>query len=289
MEKIWCGARGKTMKGATTVFAQDGSSNAVVYTRADILRSEEALEVRKFVDYWKSVNGGVDETLVFDCRFTTYKVLGDLHRDNVKFVTLRKRSASLVQRISDLPESKWRKVHLPIPKRKYKNVSVYEEKVKLKGCTRSFRQIVVKDHGRSTPTFILTNNGELSLTEVLEVYARRWRVENKLGEMVAFFNLNALSSPIMVRIHFDVLWTVIADTLYHVFARDLRRFEKCLAPTLFRKFIDMPGRVAYDGESFSVKIRKRAHTPVLKNVEKLKNPISVPWLDDKTLQIIWTQ
>ncbi|MCP4753868.1 MAG: transposase, partial [Proteobacteria bacterium] len=25
MEKIWCGARGKTMKGATTVFAQDGS------------------------------------------------------------------------------------------------------------------------------------------------------------------------------------------------------------------------------------------------------------------------
>lgn len=289
MEKIWCGARGKTMKGANTVFAQDSSNNAIIYTRADIFRSEEALEVKKFVAYWKSINGRVDETLVFDCKFTSYQVLDDLHHDKVKFVTLRKRNSSLVQRILELPQDKWQKVHLSVPKRKYKNVSVYEEKVKLKGCSHFFRQIVVKDHGRAKPTFIVTNNKALSLKEVLEVYAKRWRVENKLGEMVSFFNLNALSSPIMVRIHFDILWTVIADTLYHVFAQDLRRFEKALAPTLFRKFIDMPGKVVYDGKNFAVKIRKRAHTPVLKDVEKLQGPVSIPWLDNKSLEIIWTQ
>ncbi len=289
MEKIWCGARGKTMKGATTVFAQDSSSNAVVYTRADILRSEEALEVKKFVDYWKDINGSVDETLVFDCKFTAYKVLDDLAGDKIKFVTLRKRSAALVQKTLDLPNDKWEKVHLSVPKRKHKNVSVCEEKIKLNGCKRTFRQIAVKDHGRNKPTFILTNNMDLSVIEVLEVYARRWRVENKLGEMVAFFNLNALSSPIMIRIHFDILWTLIADTLYRLFARDLRRFERELAPTLFRKFIDMPGKVVYDGNSFLVKIRKRAHTPILKEVEKLNKPISVPWLDNKSLRIIWTQ
>ena len=49
MEKLWCGARGKTMKGANTVFAQDTQSNAILYTRADILRNEEANEVKKFV------------------------------------------------------------------------------------------------------------------------------------------------------------------------------------------------------------------------------------------------
>ena len=74
----------------------------------------------------------------------------------------------------------------------------------------------------------------------MEVYAKRWIIENKLAEMVTFFNLNALSSPIMVRVHFDIFWTIIADTLYHLFAQDLRRFEKDLAPTIFRKFIDMP-------------------------------------------------
>ena len=85
----------------------------------------------------------------------------------------------------------------------------------------------------------------------------------QLAELVAFFNLNALSSPIMIRIHFDILWSLIADTLYHRFATDLRRFEKNIAPTIFRKFIDMPGRVVHDGNTFKIKIRKRAHTSVL--------------------------
>ncbi len=94
----------------------------------------------------------------------------------------------------------------------------------------------------------------------------------------------------MIRIHFDVIWTIIADTLYHRFAQDLRRFEKVLAPQLFRKFIDMPGRVIYDADEgkFQIKIRKRSHTPILKEVEKLQQPISVPWLDGRTIEIIWT-
>jgi len=288
MEQVWCGAKGKTMKGANTVFVQDSKSNVVLYTRADILRSEEASEVKKFVTYWKSIKGNIDETLVFDCKFTTYKILNDLDLDNVKFITLRKRHASLVKKTLDLPDKEWEKVYVPIPKRKYKRVSVNESEVNLKGCERTFRQIAVKDHGRINPTFILTNNRELPLKDVLVVYAKRWRVENKLSELVAFFNLNALSSPIMIRIHFDVLWTVIADTLYRRFAQDLRRFENVLAPQLFRKFIDMSGKVVYDGNKFHIKIRKRAHTPILKEVEKLQRPIHVPWLDGKAVEIIWT-
>lgn len=109
--------------------------------------------------------------------------------------------------------------------------------------------------------------------------SKRWRVENKRAELIGFFNLNALSSPLMIRIHFDILWTVIADTLYPRFAQDLRRFEQVLAPQLFRKFIDMPGRVIYDGNPFQIKIRKRAPTPVLKGVENITkpNPCSMAW------------
>ena len=79
-----------------------------------------------------------------------------------------------------------------------------------------------------------------------------------------------------------------ADTLYHRFAQDLRRFEANLAPTIFRKFINMPGRVVYDGNKFEVRIRKRAHTPVLREVEKLQKSFQVPWLSGKTVEIIWT-
>jgi len=288
MEKVWCGARGKTMKGANTVFVQDSQSNAILYTRADILRNEEAGEVKKFVSYWKNINGRVNETLVFDCKFTAYRILDELEDDKIKFITLRKRYAKLINDTLDLPANEWKKIHVPIPKRKYKHVSVYESEVTLKNCSNTFRQITVKDHGRNKPTFIITNNKDLPMKDILEVYARRWRIENKLAELVAFFNLNALSSPIMIRIHFDILWTLIADTLYHRLAQDLRRFETNIAPTIFRKFIDMPGRVVYDGNKFAIKIRKRAHSPVLKEVEKLQKPFKVPWLSDKTVEIVWT-
>ena len=287
MEKIWCGARGKTMKGANTVFVQDSQSNAILYTRADILRNEEADEVKKFVTFWKNINGKVNETLVFDCKFTAYRILDELKEDKIKFITLRRRYARLIKETLEIPAKEWDKVYLSIPKRKYKHVSVHESEVKLKNCSNTFRQIAVKDHGRSNPTFIITNNNELSMKEILEVYAKRWHVENKLGELVAFFNLNALSSPIMIRIHFDIVWTIIADTLYHRFAQDLRRFESNLAPTIFRKFSDMPGRVVYDGNKFVIKIRKRAHTPILKEVEKLQKPFQIPWLSGKTVEIVW--
>jgi hypothetical protein len=92
----------------------------------------------------------------------------------------------------------------------------------------------------------------------------------------------------MIRIHFDVLWTVIADTFYHRFAQDLRRFEKHLAPSIFKKFVNMPGKVVYDGDTFYIKIRKRAYTPILKSVEKLIKPFHVPWLENKTVEIVWT-
>ena len=293
MEQVGCGARGKAMKGANTVLAQDSQSNVILYTRADILRREEAEEVKKFVTYWrklhgKSETGEIEETLVFDCKFTTYPVLGELDGQGVKFITLRKRCASLLQHTASLPKEAWSQVYLPIPKRKYKRLWVNEQQVHLKKCPRRFRQLTIKGHGRLHPTFVLTNNDQLPIKHVLDVYVKRWHVENKLAELVAFFNLNALSSPLMIRIHFDMVWTVIADTLYHRFAQDLRRFEKHQAPQIFRNFIDMPGRVVYDGNRFMIKIRTRAHTPILREVEKLQTSFRIPWLENTPMEIIWT-
>ena len=290
MEKAWCGVRGKSLKGANTLLAQDGTSNLIVYTKADILRKNETQEVKKFVEYWKSIKGDVDETLVFDCKLTKYKVLGELDDmdPKVKFITLRKRNAELLNETSQIPDSDWQKVRLPIPKRKHQNFLVYENQVQLTGCSKPFRQIIIKDHGREKPTFVITNNTDIKLLEILEVYAKRWHIENKISELVAFFNLNALSSPIMVRIQFDIFWTVIADTLYHLFAQDLPRFEKCRAKTIFKKFINFPGSMEFDGKEFIIKIRKRAHTPILLGVEKLTKPFKIPWLNNMPMRIEWT-
>lgn len=288
MERVWCGSRGKSMKGVNTFFAQDSETDALLYTRADIKRSESSEEIKNFVDYWLDLKGVVDQTLVFDSKLTRYDILYELDGQDVKFITLRRRSKKLIEDVLKIPEHEWQKVHLPIPKRKYKHVKVHESKVALIEDQQEFRQLIVKDHGRAEPSFIITNNERMKLMDVLVAYAKRWHIENKLSELVNFFCLNALSSPIMIRIHFDLLWTVIADTLYHLFARDLRRFENAQAQMIFKRFVDMPGQVHYDGERFNVKIRKRATTPILLGVKKLNQNIEVPWLDNRPLRIIWT-
>jgi len=288
MEKIWCGAKNKTMKGANTIFASDSQNNTILYTRGDILRKEESSEIKNFVSYWKSINHEVTETLVFDCKFTKYEILDELASDGIKFITLRKRSKSLLDKILRIPDNEWVKVNLKIKKRKHKNISVHENTVRLKNCKNNFRQIIIKDHGRLNPTVIITTDENLSLEKIIEVYAKRWHIENKLSELVSFFNLNALSSPLMIRIHFDILWTMIADTFYRRLSKDLRRYELLTSKTIFRKFINIPGQIEYNGEQFILKIRKRAYTPIIKGIEKLSNPFEIPWLENKKFKIIWT-
>jgi transposase len=288
MEKVWCGARGKALKGANTFIAQDGGSNSIIYSSADIKRSEASSEIKNFVDYWIDIKGIINETLVFDSMLTDYRTLYDLDDDNIKFITLRRRSKKLIDEALAIPDSQWENVHLPIPKRKYKDVKVHHSNVSVIKGKETFRQLIVRDHGRIEPTFVISNNVDFSLQDILMVYAQRWHIENKLAELVKFFSLNSLSSPIMTRIHFDVLWTIIADTLYHIFARELRRFETMSAPKMFRNFIDMPGIVQFDGKNFIIKIRKRASTPVLLGVKKLNQDIPVPWLDNRLVKIQWT-
>lgn len=208
--------------------------------------------------------------------------------DNIKFITLRKRNEKLLKDTYNLSKEKWQKIKLPIPKRKHQSFLVHENEAILTGISKPLRQIILKDHGRQQPTYIVTNNTELKLTEVVLVYAKRWNIENKLSELVTFFNLNALSSPLMIRIHFDILWTLVADTLYSRFAQDLPRFEKKKAQTIFRRFVNMPGQIEYNENRFKIKIRKRAYTPILMGVSKLNNSFEVPWLDNQKIEIIWT-
>ena len=287
-KRFGAGPGASHLREPTLFLLRTVESDALIYTRADIKRAESSEEIKKFIDYWGAIKGIVKETLVFDSKLTRYNILYEIDEDDIKFITLRTRSKSLIEETMKIPEKDWQKVYLPIPKRKYKHVKVHESTVALVEGQKAFRQLIVKDHGRAEPTFIVSNNETMKSAELLTIYAKRWHIENKLSDIVHFFNANALASPIMIRIHFDLLWTIIADTLYLLLAKDLRRFENCSPQKLFKQFIDMPGQIDYDGNIFTVRIRKRATTPILLGIEKLNREILVPWLDHKPLRIIWT-
>jgi len=82
------------------------------------------------------------------------------------------------------------------------------------------------------------------------------------------------------------LWTMVADTLYRRFTRDLRRFEHHQAPTIFKRLINMPGQIFYKDGLFQLKIRKRACTPIIMGVQKLAQPFRIPWLNNCPFEIV---
>ena len=261
LDSHWAGARGKVMKGALTLFAQDAQTKLLLYTQADIQRAETDDQILAFMD----------------------ANLSKLNEAGIKFITLRRRGSRLVERVKDIKQ--WKRIHIPHGKRKYPNPLVHETTVHLRGYEGLLRQVIMKNNGREAPTFLISNDTDLAVELLVGNYARRWRVENSIAEAVSFFNLNALSSPILLKVHFDVLMTMVADTLYTMLARKLRGFEDCDAHKLFRHFVKGKGSIEVQNGNVAVVFPRRAHNPILRSVPWKDLPSSLPASGDTTLTL----
>ena len=281
LETHWAGAKGKALKGALTLFAQDASSKLVLYTEADLKRNEADDAVLDFVAFYRKMRHALPGTLVFDSRFTTYENLAELDRLHCRFITLRRRGAQLIEQANALTD--WKRIHVPHAQRKYPNPLVHESYETLKNYPKSIRQVIIKGNGREQPTFLISNDRARPVELLVGDYSRRWRVENGIAEAVKFFHLNALSSPILTKVHFDVLLTVVADTLYYLLAQKLRGFEDCDAPRIFRHFIQGKATVQLTDAQLLLTFPRRAHNPILRNVPWHRFPNTLPWLQDRKL------
>lgn len=281
--KHWAGARNKTMKGALTLFSQDAASKLILYTAADIQRQEADDQVLRFLSFWKKIQRGIRPTFIFDSKFTTYKQLSHLNEQGVRFITLRRRGKNMLEALDELDP--WKRIHVPHAKRKYPNPRVHESTVSLPDYEEELRQVVVRDNGHEKPAFLISNDFDTPVELLVGNYARRWRVENVISEAVKFFNLNALSSSILVKVHFDVVTTMIADTLYSMLAEKLRGFERCDAPKIFRSFVKGPASIHLDGNRIAIEFARKAHNPILRDVPWERFPRSLSWLHGAELEL----
>ena len=283
LQKHWAGARNKKMKGALTLVAQDAGSKLILYTAADIKRDESDDQILAFLSFWKSIRRGIKATFVFDSKFTTYAKLSQLNAQGIKFITLRRRGKKLIDQINNL--GPWKRINIPHAKRKYPNPLVHESFIELRDYEGELRQVIVRGNGHEKPAFLISNDFEAPLELLVGNYSRRWRVENVISEAVKFFNLNALSSPILVKVHFDVIMTMIADTLYNMLAQNLRGFQDCDAPKIYRHFIKGKANITVNNAEITVTYPRRAHNPILRAVAWHRLPKSISWLDSANLNL----
>lgn len=285
LEKNYVPRRSQRVKSVLTVFAQEHASTSLVYADANLLKRDQADQVVKFVEYWERVSGRRPRELVFDSKGTTHEGLAKLENLKVKFLTLRERRPKEIARVQAVPTSRWTRVTLEAPDRAYRHPRILDERVRVSGYPKRIRQVTAVDLGRPDPTFLLTNDMKSAPATLLLRYAKRAILENSIGEQVAFFHVDALSSDVRLKVDLDVTLSVIASNCYHWLARRLKGFESRTAATLWRTFLDRPGSIRIEKDAVVLRVRRFARAPTLIESQILDDPTPIPWLGGRRLKL----
>jgi transposase len=281
LEEHYVPSRSQRTRSVLSFFAQDAQHATLCYANADLSKADQAHEIIRFCEFWQRSSGQQPRLLVFDSTLTTHAELAELDDRGIGFITLRRRGGTLMDQVAKLPPEAWSAVRLERPG-KHRNVSVAEMTATI--AKREFRQLAVKGLGRDQPTLLLTNQRKRTAKQLIERYAKRWAIENKLAAQIRAFHLNALASQVPLAVDLDTTLSVLCDSIYRKLALRLQNGYQTITPdTIFRHFIEGPGELQFTPNGINVALRARAHTPILLDAKYDKLTVKIPWWDDRQL------
>lgn len=285
LEKNYVPRRSQSLPSVLCAFAQEHGSRTLVYAHANLVKDEKRDEVVAFAEYWKKVTGAWPKELVFDAQATTHQGLAKLDKLGITFLTLRERKPKEVARLGGVRASRWERVKLNAPDRKWRTPLTLDERVRIQDYPKRIRQVAYKDLGRDEPTLLLTNDHRRGPAKLFERYAQRTPIENSIGEQVGFFHVDALSSDVRLKVELDVVLSVVASNAYHWLAHRLKGYEAATAATLWRVFLDRPGHVRLTEKEAVLRVRRFSKAPVLLESSVWDDDTRVPWLGNRRVRL----
>jgi transposase len=288
MEKHYVSKRSRRQKGILAFLAQDAEKRVFCYANGQLRKDEQDEEVLRFVEFWRERTGKLPEELIFDSKLTTYGHLNRLNRMGITFITLRRRSAKMLQKIYQEPVSAWRRIDLQGVSRIYKTPRILDRQIQLRDYQGSLREIIIDDLGHEEPTFLITNELRRTPIKLIERYAQRMIIENRIADGIDFFHMDALSSVVAMKVNCDLQLTLMASSLYRLLGTEIGQgYQMATSRHLFRDFIEATAQVQILEKEIVVQFQKRAHNPLLLAVGFDKKNLLVPWLGGKRLQLLF--
>jgi len=283
LEKHYVPKRSQRARSVLTFFAQDSGTHNLVYANADISKATQAKEVIAFCDHWKALSGHDPHMVVMDQKVTNQAVLGELDARGVRFLTLRMRSAALIRHINSLTPGDFKTVTLDRPG-PYNRPKVHEDPaVRLSAYPNTVRQLIVTGLGREAPTVIITNERQAGTKALIEQYARRMTIEQRLAEIIRAFCADALSSTVNLNVDLDVMLAVLAQALLAALRVRLPGYLHATPDTIQRRFLETPGEIITTDDTITVHLERRAYSPVLRQAS-LPTETIVPWWGGRVLR-----
>jgi hypothetical protein len=205
--------------------SEDASTHTLVYANADLSKASQNREVIAFADHWKTVTGHDPALLIFDSKLTTQAQLAELDDRKIGFITLRARHPSLTRTLAALaalPATAWTAMTLGRAGNKTRRVRVHDDPATaLSAYPRPIRQLAVTGLGHDQPTLLITNRPGLPGRHVIQSYARRMNIEQRLAEAIQPFSLDALAGAVPLNVDLDVVLSVLAHTVCAALRRRL--------------------------------------------------------------------
>jgi hypothetical protein len=288
MEKHYLSKRSRQQKGILAFLAQDARMRVFCYANGQLRKDEQHEEVLRFVEFWKERTGKLPEELIFDSKLTTYGHLHQLNQMGIAFITLRRRSAKMLQEIAKEPVSAWRRIELQAVSRIYKTPRILDRRIQLATYQGPLREVVIDDLGHEEPTFLITNQLHRTPVKLIERYAQRMIIENRIADGIDFFHMDALSSVVAMKVNCDLQLTLMASSLYRLLATEIGQgYQTATSRHLFRDFVEATAQIHILEKEIVVQFQKRAHNPLLLAEGFDKKNVPIPWLGGKRLRLLF--
>jgi hypothetical protein len=288
IQKHYVSKRSRRQKGILAFLAQDAEKRVFCYANGQLRKDEQDEEVLRFVEFWKERTGKLPEELIFDSRLTTYGHLNRLNQMGIGFITLRRRSAKMLRKIYQEPVSAWRRIELQGVSRIYKTPRILDRQIPLRDYQGPLREIIIEDLGHEEPTLLITNQLRRTPAKLIERYAQRMIIENRIADGIDFFHMDALSSVVAMKVNCDLQLTLMASSLYRLLGTEIGQgYQTAISRHLFRDFIEATAQVHILEKEIVVQFQKRAHNPLLLAAGFDKKKVPIPWLGGKRLQLVF--
>ena len=286
LEKHYVPSRSQRTRSVLTFFAQDASTHNLIYANADISKATQAREVIAFCEHWRALTGSDPGLLVFDQKLTTQAVLAELDQRGVTFMTLRMRSPALIRHIDQIDPKAWKTVRLDRDGN-YRKPQVIDETVHLSDYPKPIRQLITQGLGRDAPTVLITNHTTATPKFLIERYARRMTIEQRLAEAIRAFHLDSLSSAVPLNVDLDVVLSVLASATCAALRRRLPGYHTATPDTLQRRFLQTGGTIHTTNDTITVRLDRRAYSPVLRSADLPDT--TVPWWGGRRLHLEYAE
>ncbi len=282
--------RGKAGPSLLTFFAMEQKSKVFCYSNANLTRVQQSGQILCFIDFWRKLMGKNPKWLYFDSKLTTYEELSQISQKNdVSFVTIRRRGCNILKRLEKMPSSAWHDAVIDIPKRRHQKIRYVDERIKLSGYDGKIRQVAVTGLGRKHPTLFLTNNEKVTARDLVTNYARRNGIEDALGTSVNFFHQDCLSSEVRLNVDLDTVMKVLANGCYRWLAHQLHGFDLSKPKAVYRKFVETSDAVEIaPGNRLVVYLDRRSQNPILREANLDKDHPRIPWLANLKLEFVFS-